>query len=130
MRGTVINLLMILLTAGCGVVLCLSLGRDPHPRELSAAAIAVLVASQLALVPVFVTRRGNQIAAAQAALIATMIHLMLAATFAAVVVLAKLPLGRAFVYWLLAFYWMTLTGLVVTVARHIRLAPITPATKA
>ncbi len=125
MRGTLYNLLAIALTAACGVAICLSLGRDPHARELTFAAVSALAAAQLALVPLMLTRRANQMAAAQAALVATMVHMMSAATFAAIVVLGKLPLGQAFMYWLLAFYWMTLIGLVATVARHIRRAPLT-----
>src|SRR4051812_3627669 len=99
MRGTLINLLTILLTAACGVAICLSLGRNPHVRELTAAALAALIAAQLALVPLILTRRASQMAAAQAALVATMVHMMSAATFAAIVVLGKLPLAQAFMYW-------------------------------
>jgi hypothetical protein len=134
MRGHIINILMILVTAAGGVAILLGTGRDPHARELAAAAIAAFAAAELALVPLMITRRASQLAAAQAALVATMVHMMSAATVAAVVVLGKLPLGQPFMYWLMAFYWMTLIGLVATVARHIRRAPLAgptqPATKA
>jgi hypothetical protein len=124
MRGFVLNVLVVAVTAAGAAALICAFGRDPHMKELSCAAGAAIVSSCLALVPLILTRGASQLAMAQASLVATMIHLMTAATLAAVVILGHLPLGQSFTYWLLTFYWVTLIVVAVECARAVKLAPI------
>ena len=126
MRGFVLNVLVVAVTAAGGAALLCAFGRDPHIKEMSIAAGAAIVSSFLALVPLILTRGASQIAMAQAGLVATMVHLMTAAMFAAVVILGHLPLGQSFTYWLLTFYWVTLIVVAVECARAVKLAPVAP----
>jgi hypothetical protein len=122
MRGFILNLIVIAVTAVGGTLLVRIIGRDPHVIEMLVAAAAALVASCLALVPLILTRHASQIAVAQAGLIATLIHMMIAAIFAAVVILGHLPLGQAFTYWLVTLYLATLTAIAVECVRAVKLA--------
>ena len=129
LRAATLNLLSILLTAGVGALACVAFGRSPHPREMLAAGICLFVVTELAMLPLLLTRGAKQMAVAQAALVATIVHMMLAATFAAVVILGHLPLGQAFLYWLLAFYWMTLIVVAAECVAAVKRALPEPSTK-
>jgi hypothetical protein len=109
-----------------GSVVCIGLGWDPHWREMLFAATTCLVAGELALIPMRLTRGATQIAVSQAALVATMIHLFASTGLGGSLILMKsLEIGSAFVYWLLALYWTTLIALVVILVREVKHAPST-----
>jgi hypothetical protein len=93
-------------------------------RELLAAAIACLIAGEAAIVPLLLARGGTQVSMAQAALVGTTLHLFVSITLAGVAVFARVGLSHAFLYWLLALYWVTLIGLVITFIKALRSAPI------
>jgi hypothetical protein len=128
MRSFLLLPVMLALTAGCGLAICAALGKNPHTTEMSLAAAALVVASAFGALPVFVARRATQIGVSQAALVGTMSHLFVAVGFAAVVILGHFNLHASFLYWLMAFYWMTLIALVAAFVRAIKLAA--PATQA
>jgi len=128
MRGLLLNPIAILLTAACGLAICAAAGWNAHLRELLIAAVTVLLACGLAELPIFIVRRGDQLAMSQAALVGTVVHLFACAVGAAVVLLGYLPLGMSFIVWLLAFYWMTLIALAATFIAAVKQAPNTAKT--
>ena len=107
-----------------GYAACFALRWQPHPREMCIAATTCLAGGMLAVVPLLAMRRLNPAltaaAAAQGALIGTMIHLFVCIGVAAVVLLMRMPLSPAFTYWLLAFYWTTLLALAAALIVEIR----------
>ena len=122
MRQLLLILVAILLTAGGGYALCAAAGWQAHPASMVAAGAVALGAGTLALVPLLLTRGAGQMARAQAALVATLIHMMGCLGGAAVMLIAiKGPMAAA--YWLLGFYWTTLAALVAGLTRELRGAP-------
>jgi hypothetical protein len=111
-----------LLTGGGGYALCAAAGWDAHPASMLAAGAVALLAAGAALLPLRLTRGGDQAARAQAGLVGTLVHMLgcLAGAAVMLVVIKGLP-GAA--YWMLAFYWVTLIALVTGLAREVRVAP-------
>jgi hypothetical protein len=131
MRSLLLIPASLALTAAGGIGICVALGRSPHLLEMSVAAGAVVLASLAAIVPLILSRHGDQLAVSQAALISTTLHLLIGIALAAAVMFARLAPHPAFLYWLMAFYWMTLIALVTTLTRLIKhAAPATPTNKA
>jgi hypothetical protein len=126
MRAVLPVPLVVLIAAGSGLGLCAVAGWNPHIRELSLAAGALVLASLAAFVPLALVRGGSQLAVSQAALVGTMVHLFVAIAFAAVAVLGRFGLGNAFLTWLLAFYWVTLIVLASGFVQAVKAAPVTP----
>src|SRR5690349_20844769 len=110
MRTTLIVIpIVILAVAAGGTLICIAAGVNPHVREMIFAACACLIASELSLVPLVLTRGASQPAVAQAGLVGTMIHLFGCTGFGAAVIILKVGrLDASVVYWLLALYWATL----------------------
>jgi hypothetical protein len=94
------------------------------PAEIIVAAVACIVASEAALLPIFLARGASQAGVAQAALLGSLIHLMGIVVPAAVMYLRFHP-HFSFTLWLFAFYATTLAFLVATFVRAVRSAPIT-----
>jgi hypothetical protein len=117
----------IALTAAGGMTICVALHKSAHPMEMSLPAMVVTLASTAACVPLYMARNSDQLAASQAALVATMAHLFVAVALAAIAILGHFPLHGSFLIWLSAFYWMTLIALVMVVVRMIKTAPPSPA---
>jgi len=94
-------------------------------REMIAAAIICLIASELAFVPIVLKRGDTQAEIAQAALTGTIIHLFGSCLLGGGLIMTKaFGLGPAFVYWLLGLYWLTLIVLVFGLIGAIKAAPI------
>jgi len=131
MRGLALIPLSILIVAAAGVALCKIAGWRIGASGLLVAGISSAVAAGLAFVPLLLVRGGSQAAQAQAALVGTMVHLFIAIVVTGAVLLLKPPVAGSFVYWMLAFYWTTLTVLVVSFTRSVRLSSATsvPANK-
>jgi hypothetical protein len=110
------------LTAAGGYGIFAAIGRPTHPLEMSLALGAALIASTAGAIPVILARSATQLGMSQAALVGTAVHLLVAISLAAVVVLGHFALGPAFLYWLMAFYWISLLALVACSARMIRAA--------
>lgn len=124
-KGLLLILLTVAAAAGAGYGACRAAGVDPRPNGLAAAAAVSLVAGTLALLPLAFVRGAAQAAVAQAALAGSMIHLA-GHVLAAGAVVFGAPTLRApagFTAWLMAFYAVTLGGLVVSLARAVRAAP-------
>ena len=97
-------------------------GRVPIVELLAAAGITLL-AAELALVPLVLTRGAGAAAVSQAGLVGTIVHLFLSITLAGGAYLMHLVANRAtFLYLLLAFYWLSLVMLVAASVRAIRRA--------
>jgi hypothetical protein len=112
----------IVLTAACGLGLCVALHKNAHVIEMSIAACVAILASAAAATPLWIARHATQLGMSQAALVATMVHLFVAIALAAIAILGHFPLHGAFLIWLSAFYWMTLIALVMAIVRMIKLA--------
>jgi hypothetical protein len=110
------------LTAAGGYGICAALQRSPHPLEMSIALAAVLIACIAGALPVILARSAAQLGMSQAALVGTAVHLLVGISLAATVILGRFGLGASFLYWLMAFYWISLIALVACFARLIRAA--------
>ncbi len=82
-----------------------------------------LLAAELAMVPLSLARASDSAAMTQAALVATMLHLFCFVGVAAVALL-KLSPPRAFTYWLLGSYCLSLILVVVACVRAVRSAAV------
>ena len=116
----------IALTAAGGCGICAALGRSPHPLEMSVALGAVLIASIAGAIPVILARSATQLGMSQAALVGTAVHLLVGISLAATAILGRFGLGGSFLYWLMAFYWISLIAMVAAFARMIRHAAPVP----
>ena len=110
---------LVVAAAGCGGAK--ALGRDPHVREMLLAAAGATAAALAALAPLWVARGASQASAAQAALLATVLHMALALAAAAVVIFTLKP-DAAFLYWTAGFYWSTLVAVAAAAVRCVRAA--------
>jgi len=123
MRLLLIAPIALIVTALAGFAICKALHVDPHVRSMLLAGGVALIACAAAASPMLLARRASQPGMAQAGLLSTTAHLFVAAalSFAALTVLHA---GAAFVYWILAFYWVTLTGVVIASVRAVKTAPV------
>ena len=106
--ATLVNPLIVLISAAAGVAACSAAGVNPHVREMLLACAICIFASEAALVPAFLNRRPIA-ALIQGTFLGTVMHLALVAILGLVAMLVLKP-GNAFVYWLLAIYWLTLVA--------------------
>lgn len=121
-RHFVLLILAVLLVAGVGYALGGPSGAWSQPAVVVMAATSALVAGGAAGVPLLLSRGTTQPAAAQAALVGTVIHLF-GCLIGAGVLFLGLHAGLGAVYWMLAFYWATLVVLVIEFSRAVRAAP-------
>jgi hypothetical protein len=119
--------LFVLVAACLGSALCMVLKIPVHNFELIVSAGIAVVAAELALVPMFFMRHGNQAAVAQGALVGTMVHLFGFAIATAIIFLGKFPVHPALSYWLMAMYFATLIALVLELVRQVKAAPVASA---
>lgn len=122
MRGLITIPLAVLVAAAIGVMACRLAGVQVGAMGVAVAGVGCIVAGQLGLLPSLFARGASQGTVAQAGLVGTIVHLFTAAVVAAAVFLGHLNIGSAFIYWLLAFYWITLIVLAIEIARSVRLA--------
>jgi hypothetical protein len=116
---------VIAVVAVSGYAACVGLGIDPHAREMIFAGVSCLIAGELALVPMILSRGASQPAVAQAGLVSTAVHLLICTVLGGSLILIKtLRLDAALVYWLLGFYWASLIALVICVIRAVKASPI------
>jgi drug/metabolite transporter (DMT)-like permease len=121
-RALLINPVVIALAAALGVGVCFALGINPHFREMSMAVGICMVSSELAILPVLLNEKLLRAHISQAALLGTIVHLMLATMMAAIILLWLRP-PLAFVYWLLALYWLTLIAISAVFVKILRQTP-------
>jgi hypothetical protein len=128
MRTMVVIPPAIAMLGACGWVICAVLGNDPHVKEMIFAAVASLLAGELACVPMIITRHAPQATVAQAGLVSTMLHLFANALLGgAMIMLKPFKLDGALVYWLAAMYLVSLIVLVIGIVRAIQAAPVAAA---
>jgi hypothetical protein len=115
----------IALALAAGFATCGAMSIHAPTREMIAAGIVCLIASELAFVPILLKRGSSQGEVAQAALTGTIVHLFGCCVLGGGLIMTKaFSLGPAFVYWLLGLYWLTLIVLVFGLIRAIKAAPI------
>ena len=127
MRSLLIIPLVVALVAACGAAACKMLGVTIHAREIVIAAIACIVATELAVVPVLLARGVTQAGLVQAAFVGTLVHLFGCVATCAVVFLGHIRLDGSFIYWMFAFYAVTLVTLVTDLVRQVNAAPVNSA---
>ena len=110
---------MIAAAAGYGV--CRAAGWDPHLRELCVVVVVSLVAGLLAMVPAILARTLGISAVSQSGLLGTIVHMFLTILLSAVAWVAKLVIAqKPYLFWLLAFYWVSLVAVVIALASVVR----------
>ena len=117
--------LMTALIVGAGLPILGAAGVAAHSRAAFAAAAITLLAGLLSAIPLWLTRTATLPSRVQAGLVATLVHMMVAAALSLVEM--KVGLGGPFtyvIYWLLPLYWSTLIILVVAITRTLR--PVHP----
>lgn len=121
-----INPILIALLAGSGAALCRAAGKDPHTFDMALASIVVLIGSEMALMPLVLTRGASQLVMTQAGLVATIVHLLSILGLGMIVSYA-MHLAQPFNYWALAFYWPTLVVVSMMSIKAIREATVASA---
>ena len=112
--------------AALGAGLCAALSVRVYPAEVLTAALVTLAAAELAVVPLWFVRGKSQLEVSQAALVGTVVQMLASAAAATAVMQWAHPHG-SFIYWLFAFYWSSLAGLILVLRRAILSAPMPPA---
>ncbi|MGA2498994.1 MAG: hypothetical protein ABSH20_14730 [Tepidisphaeraceae bacterium] len=118
-----LNPLLVPLVAGCGWLVCKAVGAGQQVKWMLLAAAACAISSLAGSAPLILARQARQPGMIQAALIATLVHMMLGVGLAAATILALRP-PTSFVLWLVLFYWVTLAGLVIVCVKAVRSAPL------
>jgi hypothetical protein len=123
MRGFVFILVVVAITIALGAALCVGVGGGLNARAMLVAAGVAIVAGGLAQMPLRLARGAGPAAMAQAALVGSLVHLLVCIGTMIVVVIGKLPVGTGFVYWLGALYFVTLIVLTSVFAKAMKQAP-------
>lgn len=113
------------LAAAAGVALLILRGATGQLflRETLIAAGIAVVASEAAMVPLVIVRRGSTLAMSQASLVGTVLHMFLAFVLGAVAYSMKLVGQRNyFMFLLLGFYWVSLVLIVIAMIKSVRRA--------
>jgi hypothetical protein len=119
-----VNPIVVIAASAIGVIACRGAGANPHLHELMLAAGICLVASEVAMVPAIRNRHKASPALPQAALMGMLLHLLIAAGLSVGVMLIGHP-SFAFVWWLLAMFWLTLIVQCVVFVKVLH-APVKP----
>jgi hypothetical protein len=106
-RNILISFALVIVATVLCAGACRAAGADPHLSDLGLAAGICLLAAIAGLIPISFAGRSSLTALFQAALIGSVLHMAAAIGLAAAAVLC-LRRGNVFVYWMLAFYWVTL----------------------
>jgi len=123
-RGFLFIPIALIATAGAGLLLCRLMGVDPQMTAMAAAAVGSLIAGAFAATPILLNGHSSQAAAAQAALLSSAVHMFAHAAVAAVVILGHLRVGSGFIYWLMAFYLVSLVIVCGSLVSVIRRSPM------
>ncbi len=119
LRDAVLILVAALLVAGCGLAASHLAGWPLHLPEMGVAAVGCLIAAGVAVVVLGLAHGGPAASVSQSALLATLVHMFIALTCGAIVMLSH-QMRAAFMYWLLAFYVATLLAVVSAAVRAVR----------
>lgn len=113
-----VNPIVLIVVTAAGYAACRGAGFNPHANELLLASGICLFASEAALVPA-ILNRSHIAALIQSIFLGTIIHLGFILLPGIAIVFAT-KLGTAFVYWLLAMYWVTLLTTSAVFIRMVR----------
>src|SRR5437016_2273116 len=116
--------LALLLVAAAGVGICKALHFPIPTSTILLAGGICLISDEIALIPLILARKGNQLAVSQAGLFGTIIQLLVSITAAGAVLMRFPNVSGTFVYWLFAFYFVSLIVLVVTFVIAVNKAPM------
>jgi hypothetical protein len=109
------------ITAAVGNILLRLLGWNQFFPEMSLAAAAILLATGLGMIPILWFRHSSVLNISQAALIGTVLQMFAGFIIGAAIWYLGGAVNRTpFLYWLLAFYWVALTGLVAVIIDLVR----------
>jgi hypothetical protein len=129
MRGLIAPPVVVVLLAVIGFVSCKALGVNPGNREMLLAGGIVLAATVAAVVPLILVRGARQYAVSQAALVGTVLHLMVAIGAGGMVHM-KLHPATPFLIWLSGLYATSLIAVVVCSVQAVKSAapeaPVSP----
>ena len=128
MRAAVIIPVLIALSVAGGYAIAVAMSVTPPLREMIAAGVVCLIASELALVPLSRTRGATQASVVQAALLGTIIHLFGCCGLGGALIITKpFGIGLPFTFWLLGLYCLTLIVVVIALIGAVKSAPIVAA---
>jgi hypothetical protein len=127
LRPLLINPLLILGVAIAGTAICRLSGADVHPRDLIAAAGIGLIAAEIAVIAAVIRRGTDTAQTAMNALVALVLQMLLSIALAAAAMFSQ-QVGRAFVWWMLIMFWVTLLGVSAVLVRLVRTAAAASAT--
>src|SRR5689334_3369892 len=121
MRGLIAPPVVVVLLAIIGFVSCKALKVDPGNREMLLAGGIALAATVAAVVPLIMVRGAKRYAVSQAALVGTVLHLMVAIGAGGLVYL-KLPPATPYLLWLSGLYGASLIAVVVCSVQAVKSA--------
>jgi hypothetical protein len=124
MRTLALVVVLLILAVATGVLACRQAGIHASLGAPIAAAVIMLLATIAATIPLMLVRGAPQPAVAQAALVGTVIHMLVGLALGGGVYLMKIGLAQSFLFWLLGLYWLTLGILVASFVRQLRAAPV------
>jgi hypothetical protein len=123
-RATIWLAVVVIVSAVVAGLVCRFVGPASHLPQMLVAAVLSLVAAEAAVLPVLLGRGLPPALNAQAGLVATVLHLFICIVGGFVAALIIGPVNRAaLLLWMLPFYWITLSALIVIIIRAIRAAP-------
>jgi hypothetical protein len=118
-----VNPVVVVVFAAIGIAACRGAGTDPHLGQMILAAGICLLSSEFGILPVLFNGTLLRAHPAQAALLGTVVHLLMATTLSAIVFVWLRP-PPAFLYWLLGMYWLTLGSLAIMFVKIVRRSPM------
>ena len=115
--------ILIVIVVGILFAVCKVMGLHFYAREILSAATICIFSGELALLPAVLLRKADSGTVSQAGLVGTVVHMFLTLLLSAIVWMGKIVEHRsAFIFALLASFWISLLILVLLLAKLIRLA--------
>jgi hypothetical protein len=124
-RSMLLNPLIVMVAAAAGTEVCRAIGVNPHVHELLIAGGLCLLASTLGVLPIVRITQPTPASEFQAAFLGSILHMVLCLGGACAVIWL-LHTSTAFVYWMIALYWLTLFGMCGIFVSRLRM-PARPA---
>ena len=118
-RNLLISFVIVIAAVAVAAGVCRAMGWEAHIGKMALAAGACVLALLAGVGPITFAGGANLVTMFQTALIGSVLHMAtcLALAFVAIVGLHG---GNVFVYWMLAFYWLTLMELVMIFVARMR----------
>jgi hypothetical protein len=110
----------VLITAGLAAPILRQTTGEFHLRELGIVTAIILISSQVAMIPLLLTRGASPVAVFQAAFGGTVIHLFLSLALGAAVHSMGWAGRGLFLFLLLGFYWFSLSFVITAMIKIFR----------